>query len=315
MTNVTYPEAYQRLLDVVALFNFDIGWVLSVGCFMDATFHDRLLVATIGPIVALTLVGITYKVAVERNRQSEGALCAVYRKHLGAVVLLTFFMYSSVSSAIFRTFACDELDDGTVYLRADYRIRCDSPRHKAFQMYAGFMIVVYPVGIPLFYAILLFRERKVLAQGIDNVNPREPYISTVRKPYRPSVFYYEVVECSRRILLTGVVVFIYPNTAAQIAVAILIAFTFVLVSEGLSPYASKWNTWVARAGHVIVFLSMYVALLFKVDVSNESQRDKNIFAGILVAGHATMVLLVVVEIIALVGSVRSRNARLPVSRS
>lgn len=42
-----------------------------------------------------------------------------------------------------QTFSCDELEDvGKSYLRADYGIDCDSDRHKAFKLYAGFMILV-----------------------------------------------------------------------------------------------------------------------------------------------------------------------------
>ncbi|CAN0503469.1 unnamed protein product, partial [Scytosiphon promiscuus] len=81
------------------------------------------------------------------------------------------------------------------------------------------------------------------------------------KPYKPSVFYYEVIECGRRVLLTGAVVFIYPNTSAQVAVTLIIAFAFAMTSEALAPFASRWDTWISRMGHVVVFVSMYVALL------------------------------------------------------
>lgn len=315
MANVIYPETYQRLLDFAALANLDLGRMLSAGCIMDADYHDGLLAATVGPLAAMALLGVSYTVAVRRNLGSEGGLHAVRRKHHNALIFVTFFVYSSVSSAVFRAFACDKLDDGNAYLRADYRIECDSPRHKAFQIYAGLMIVVYPVGIPLFYALILFHEHKTLVKGLGHeAQSRGESTSTLRRPYRPSVFYYEVVECSRRVLLTGAVVFIYPNTASQIAVTIVIAFTFVLVSEGLRPYVSRWDSWVSRAGHVIVFLSMYVALLLRVDVSSESQRDQNIFAGILVAAHAIMVLAVVVETMSLVYSLRTKETPLPAVR-
>lgn len=140
-----------------------------------------------------------------------------------------------------QTYACDPLEDGKKYLRADYRIECDSTRHKYFMAYAGFMILVYTVGIPAFYGFLLFRHRDVLTkddadrEGVSDVAPT----SGLWKPYRPSVFYYEVVECIRRFMLAGVVVFIYPNTAAQIAVTLLMAFFFVVLSEALAPYASR----------------------------------------------------------------------------
>ena len=80
------------------------------------------------------------------------------------------------------------------------------------------MVFVYPVGIPLLYAVLLFQRRDVLADGgADNKTVAQP-IAGVWEAYRPERFCYEVVECGRRIMLTGVVVFIFPNDAAQIAI-------------------------------------------------------------------------------------------------
>lgn len=46
-----------------------------------------------------------------------------------------------------------------------------------------------------------------------------------------SVFYYEVVDCQRRLGLADVVVLINPNTADQIAASLLVAFVFVVVPE------------------------------------------------------------------------------------
>lgn len=317
VANVIYPDTYQQFLDVVAVVNFDLGWILSAGCIMRVDFHDGLLLATIGPLIASALLGVTYKIASHRNRSSEQAMRKVRRKHIGAIILMTFLVYSSVSSAVFRAFACDDLEDGYSYLRTDYRILCDSPRHKAFQVYAGLMIAVYPLGIPLLYGILLFRKRKVLLtngtvkrrdgdpRGIEQYSQQST--SSLWKPYQPEVYYYEVVECGRRIMLTGVVVFIYPNTAAQISMTLAVAFMFVVISETLRPYASRWDAWVSRTGHVIVFLSMYVALLLRVDASNESQQAQDIFAGILVAAHATMILVVFIEAFALVYSLRRKE--------
>lgn len=59
------------------------------------------------------------------------------------VLLLTFVVYSSVSSVLLMSFACEGLDDGKNYLRSDYSIECDSPKHKRFQVYAGLMVVFY----------------------------------------------------------------------------------------------------------------------------------------------------------------------------
>jgi hypothetical protein len=49
------------------------------------------------------------------------------------------------------------------------------------------------------------------------------------KNYRNGFYYWEVIECVRRLLLTGAVVFIVPGTAAQAAIACIMAvFTMVV---------------------------------------------------------------------------------------
>ncbi|CAB1114889.1 unnamed protein product [Ectocarpus sp. CCAP 1310/34] len=114
-----------------------------------------------------------------------------------------------------------------------------------------------------------------------------------------SVYYYEVIECGRRILLTGLVVFMYPNTAAQIAITLIMTVVFAVLSEALHPNAQAWDTWVSRVSHAVVFMSVYVALLLKVDVSDEKRSSQKVFEAVLVAAHACMVLAVVVETIVL----------------
>lgn len=296
---MTFSDVYQRFLDVVDVLNFDLGLLLSVGCVVDIDFHDRLLVMTLSPLVAMAFLGTTYALAVRRNRCSDPASVEKVReKHLSAVLLVTFFIYSPVSSILFQTFACENLDDGKYYLRADYRLECDSPKHEALRVYAGFMIALYTVGIPLLYAVLLFRNREILLHGRDRESDlRVKTTSGLWGAYAPNRYYYEVIECGRRVLLAGVVVFIYPNTAAQVAVTLMMAVFFMVVSEGLAPYVSPWDTWVSRMGHAIIFTSMYVALLLKVDLAGEQNSSQAVFEAILVAAHACMILAVVLEAI------------------
>lgn len=301
MANVTYPDVYQRFLNSINVVGFDLGWVLSAACVVDVDFHDRLLISTIGPIIVLLLLGGTFAAAARIHRSEAEVMQNIWNKHLSMVLLLMFFVYSGVSSTVFFSFACERLHDGRDYLRADYRIECDSSKHNAYQVYAGFMVALYPVGIPVFFSILLFRDRKVLRdeQGGREDPPRVSAMSDLWSPYKPSMFYYEVIECGRRILLTGVVVFIYPNTAAQVAVTLLMAIMFAMLSEALAPHASRWDTWISRIGHVTVFVSMYVALLLKVDVSDESARSQKVFEYLLVIAHVLLVLVIAVEALVL----------------
>ncbi|CAN0380979.1 unnamed protein product, partial [Scytosiphon promiscuus] len=262
--NVTYPGVYQDFLSAIDIVNFDLGSILAAGClWSDIDFYDRLLVSTMGPLAVVGFLAITYRIAMRRNDAAGSNVADKIRhRHQTALLLLTFLVYSSVSSMVFQTFACETLDDGIEYLRADYRIHCTDAKHTAFEAYAGFMVLVYPVGIPLLYTILLYQRRAILSDADADKTAAQP-ISSLWEPYKAERFYYEVVECGRRVMLTGVVVFIFPNDAAQIAITMLIAFFFFAAFELLSPYKSESDTWISRGGHVIVYLSMFDMLLLK----------------------------------------------------
>ncbi|CAN0479142.1 unnamed protein product [Ectocarpus sp. 12 AP-2014] len=66
--NVTYPGVYQDFLSAIDVVNFDLGSVLAAGCvWSDMGFHDRLLVATIAPLVVVGFLAMTYGIAMRRN--------------------------------------------------------------------------------------------------------------------------------------------------------------------------------------------------------------------------------------------------------
>lgn len=62
----------------------------------------------------------------------------------------------------------------------------------------------------------------------------------------PDLYYYEVLECGRRILLTGVLLFIEPNGSAQAAIACIFAFASLLGFELLRPHLDPADAWLYR---------------------------------------------------------------------
>ena len=315
VANVTYPDTYQRFVDGLDILNFDLGWTMSADCIIAIDFHDRLLISTIGPIVVVMVLGITFAIAVSRHRRSQEALQNVRHKHVSTLLLLTFLVYSSASSLVFQMFDCEHLEDSNYYLRADYQIQCDSSKHRALQMYAGIMIALYPLGIPVWYAFLLFRDRGVLANEERRTNnPSVRSTSDLWKPYKSSRYFYEVVECGRRILLTGVVMMVDDGTAAKIAVTFMVALFFVFVSEALAPYESRVDAWISRARHAVTSTSIYFALLLEVNVSEESQTSQSAFEVVLVTMHVCMISSVVVESGLAAYSSRPREWNVPIRR-
>ncbi|CAN0148513.1 unnamed protein product, partial [Laminaria digitata] len=98
-----------------------------------------------------------------------------------------------------------------------------------------------PIGIPVLYAAILWTNRKLL-------NPRVPTWtdgadesatgadSNRRGGKPPGFYYYEVIECGRRMGLTGVLIFIAPGTASQAAMSCIFAFGSIMGFELMRPH-------------------------------------------------------------------------------
>lgn len=315
VVNVLYPGVYERFLSVVNLVNFDLGLISSVSCVMDVNFYDRLVFATVSPLAVFGALGLTYAVARSRNRHSPAGLRAATGKHLSLALFVMFIVYSSVSFIVFQTFVCETLDNEVTYLRADYSLACSASVHTAWKVYAGLMIVVYPIGIPAVFAWLLVSKRHDIAKvsaGDKSALERLQPMRDLWEPYKPRVYYFEVVECGRRIVLTGLGAFLFPGSSAQVALEVVFAAVFIAVSEMLSPFVNPMDAWLYRSGTWVVFFSMYLALLLKVDASDEDSQSQDMFAKILITANAGLVLAVLVQaVISARNGLVSMRDRLP----
>ncbi|CAM9260540.1 unnamed protein product, partial [Laminaria digitata] len=284
-----FPEEYEIFLSYLRFVNFDIGIVVSYSCLFSPNFYGRLLVTTITPLLVLMILGLTYYAAKNRYRESPHHILTTQRRHLSAALFVLFFVYSSVSSAIFQTFSCEMLDIGNS-LKADHSVSCFSRQHTAYRIYAGIMAFVYPIGIPSLFTWWLVRNRKYLKtperQTIVHLQPFGGVWST----YSPSRYYYEVVEYVRRLTLSLSSVFLVPDSVNQIAVVLGLAGVFLFVSESLSPFESSMDMSLYRWGNGVVLASMFLALLVKADAS--SDKSLSVFGWVLIVANIMMVVAV-----------------------
>lgn len=309
---MTYPDVYETFVGYIAIIDLDLAWMLSAECWVDTNFYDTLLATTIAPLVVSGLILASFTVRSRRcctedqDRQSR-----IKHKHATVQYLISFLVYSSASSTVFQTFACDDIDNGKSFLRADHSIQCFTTEHRAYMAYAGVMCIVYPLGIPFCYAATLYQARHGIKSDVEAIRDKATVLRALHAPYRRDVYYYEIVECLRRVTLSGIVVFILPNTAGQVMTTFLLSLFFFAVFTVLDPYPDVRDTWLARVGHAIVMMSMFVALVVKVDTDGDDGFSQDVFAGALVLINCAMVLTVAAEAFGMFSAV-VREIREPV---
>jgi hypothetical protein len=336
------------------LLNFNIGWSLSLGCVLQTNFYDRLLLITLAPVALAMILVFTYTLASHRAKvtavtvpssrrtlehERTERLNRILSRHQTAFLVMTFLVYSTVSTTVFQTFACDSIEGtGSSYLRADYSTQCGTHEHMLYRLYAAFMILVYPIGIPAVYAYLLWSRRELmkdaataqqssslLASQTSSTFTRSQSVLRRSKSfivvescqflysaYRPQLYYWELVECGRRILLTGFMCFIYPNTATQPAVACLIAGCSLCIVLSYRPYRDTLDERAYVSGSVIIVLSMFLALMIKANVStSENDSSEAVYSVLLILMNAAIILVALYQMFTAgrqtIGNISSAN--------
>jgi len=158
------------MLDVLNINIEALG--LPLQCIGLGSYEYSLAFTIFAPFVvaAAVLVGFLLTPLIQGPvaRDPRWLLRGRPRKQLIAalpwLLLLSFLVFPMVSSAAFRAFSCEEFSNGRSYLRADYAVECGTDSHRRVRDIAWLGIFLYPVGISLFYAVLLLAARRALVE-------------------------------------------------------------------------------------------------------------------------------------------------------
>ena len=112
-------------------------------------------------LMALALVAalaVCYACARRAGGKSRRAGGSV----VNAALFFSFLIFAPLMTTLLLAFGCKGFEDNRKYLAADLSIDCDDPGYRQMLYWAGINIVIFVVGIPLAYLIMLRRHRDAL---------------------------------------------------------------------------------------------------------------------------------------------------------
>ena len=77
VANVSFPVLYETFLSIVQVFNLDLTWVMSLGCYFNPNFYDRLLAITITPLGLMAMLLVTFWFARRRYLHDNRSMTEV----------------------------------------------------------------------------------------------------------------------------------------------------------------------------------------------------------------------------------------------
>ena len=146
-------------------------------------------------------------------RGKRAAVSGGVQRALPVTLITTFFLVTSTSTTIFKTFLCDPFEFSASdpathqpvtrrYLHDDLALDCDTSDYRKTWNTAVAMVFVWPLGVPLLYFLLLFTNRDAILTRTST--PMTKAISFLVEDYEVSAFWWEPLEseCSNVVLNT-----------------------------------------------------------------------------------------------------------------
>ena len=286
--NVALPKSYTQVWDHTRfLQKLGITSIIAPSV-CHGGFHMDLYVigyGSFGVVCGLLLTGTVWTIgrhAVAHRGAGPGwPLKEAVLKGVPSALAASFFLVPVVSTKIFAAFDCvgyshdSAIGDVRYYVRDDPRILCfDSNDHNRIRGTAFALMIIWPIGAPLVYGLLLLSCRN----AIQNRKPSPLSSATdfLHKEYTPQFYYWEVLELVRRIVLNGALLLIKDEQAfLRIVAALAVSSCFVLFASLCKPMKNRVLNYVQSAGLFGVLVVMQGALMLKLmaDIAEEAGDD------------------------------------------
>ena len=158
-------------------------------------------------------------VAVKSIRQTLADLD--WSKVFKLSFMYLFFCYPGITLKLLRVFKCQAVE-GVQYLSADLRLQCYTAQWAGFAAYAGVMLALYTVGLPVGVFLVLWHRRHKL-YGANSERTRVSW-GFLYESYGAGAWFWEVQEMLRKLFLTSFVVILNAHSPLQVTLAVLVSF-------------------------------------------------------------------------------------------
>ena len=138
-------------------------------------------------------------------------------------------------------------------MRTDYEEQCTFhfggrpfPKPMIFLL-AWLAIIIYGVGVPFFYATLLWK-RRTWSLGTE--------LNFLTIGYEPHALWWELIEVAKKLVFTGFLAIVEPGSLTQLFLAVTAALTFLVLLMQVSPYLSASDNLLAVISEAALTLSL-----------------------------------------------------------
>lgn len=318
---IEWPDSLQAIAKYSEILQLNILQVAPIHCLFHGlqvdAFANLIAIMTINALV-ICFCGVGYglrKAVIARKQilSEQEKADAISETKQFAYRNLFFFLYVTYLSTCVKTasvfpLACQKIclnekeEQCSNYLKTDYSVKCHEPRYNHLVIVA-YIATVYVLCLPTFSFIALWRLKTIIfatkdsKTTLDSRRPKNEIVtglSFLFENYKPRNWYWEIVEMSRKVIITSVMIVVGKQTRSYIGLAWVVAGMYGVLFAWTSPIQDSTENILMVTSLAVTCLNLGIGAVSRIPAENisasvDSHMDTVLFK-ILVVGANTLVI-------------------------
>ncbi|KAL9972992.1 hypothetical protein ACROYT_G019394 [Oculina patagonica] len=323
---IKWPDSLEAIGKYSGILQMNILQIAPIHCLFPGlhvdAFGNLLVTMTINAAV-ISFCGVAYgvrKVIImrssvlqdeEKSRKISQTKELVYRN-------LFFFLYVTYLSTCSKTaavlpLACrklcrDEKEElCEVYMKADYSVQCQGETYNQL-LIAAYISIVYVVVLPAASFIALWKQRRVIYGTSGSKLSQEPDsdmeitmgLRFLFENYKPISWYWELVELSRKVILTSGLILVGQESRSYIGLAWVMAGMYGMLFSWVKPIQDVTENRLMTASLAVTVVNLGVGAVSRIPTENVSSSgyqyvDAVLFKALVLGANTMVIGLLIVQ--------------------
>ena len=330
---IKWPGSLQAIAKYSEILQMDVLQIAPVGCLFRRlqvnAFGSLFAIMAINAVVIVISVAVygVRKTIILRNRNLPTGDKSRKMTEMKELVFknLFFFLYVTYLSTCAQTasvlpIACQKLcrDDKEElclkYMKADYSIQCQGTKYNHWLILA-YTSTVYIIALPVTSFLVLWKKQRVMVVSMETDELQAPVsgmelISGMRflfENYEHRAWYWELVETSRKVILTSGLILVGQESRSYIGLAWVIAGMYGMLFSWIKPIANVAENRLMATSLAVTVVNLGVGAVSRIPAENisasiDTDMDAVSFKILIFGANSLVIAQLIGKIIVLIQS-------------
>ena len=322
---IKWPGSLKVIAQYSEILQMDVLQIAPIHCFspgfrVDAFGHLFAIMAMNAGIIGFSIIayGVRREIISRSQTPQKDKSKSIAQTKEMVFRNLFFFLYVTYLSTCVKTanvlpLACQKLcrdekeEYCSYYMKADYSIQCQGTRYNHWLIMA-YVSAAYIFVLPLSSFVVLWRERRsAVAAGADLFqDPRSGMeiisgLCFLFENYNQSSWYWELVEISRKVILTCGLILVGQESRSYIGLAWVIAGMYGVLFSWMKPIKSYTENRLMATSLAMTVVNLGIGAVSRIPAENlsataDTYTDALLFRLLVLGANTSVIGLLIGKI-------------------